>query len=278
MTGSFIQVWEYLWTDLWSPLADYSCDDAAAPQDLFSVLFVTANDYLSPEATAQELEENRNDPIKAQQRFQVLKGTDFTNEFAIVNFLEAVYDVIKDYEIPGFEDYYQKHLIETIRKFNLRYRVDDPFIVRFLLPGSFDNLYAELHRINLGNTHLVDLLSDFEKSFDDYTRTQNQTDLKTCIAKASNYAEGLASFTYGQNGTLGHLCGRLNDWPHDKMKEALINLYHFCSDYPGIRHAGNPHGVRRPLASRDVTLGCLLLISFTGYLSPLIDEQVVLGI
>lgn len=276
--GSFIQAWEYLWIDLWSPLADYSYNNAGAPQDLFSVLFDAVEDFLSPGPTDEELVEIRNDPMKAQQRFQSLKGTDFTNEFAIVKFLEKINEVIIDYEILGYEDYYHHLLEQIIQKFNLRYRIDNPFVIRFLLPGSFNNLYAELHRINAGNAHLAGLLRDFEKAFDDYTRTQNSTDLKTCIAKASNYAEGLASFTHGQPDTLGRLCNQLTDWPHDKMRDSLINLYHFCSDYPGIRHAGNQRGVRRDLAPRDVTLGCLLMLSFTGYLSPLIDEQAVLGI
>ncbi len=282
MTGSFIQVWEYLWRDLWSPLGDFSQNNNSAPQDLFIVLFDTADDFLSPRPTELELVEIRNDPIKAQQRFQTLKGTDFTNEFAIINFLEAVNQVIVDYDIPGFEEYYQYLLKTIIKKFNLRYRVDSPFVIRFLLPGSFHNLYDELHRINTGNVHLSDLIDDFEKAYDRYTRTQDPTDLKTCIAKASNYAEGLASFTCGHAGTLGALSGELskslNVWPHDGIKEALQNLYRFCSDYPGIRHAGNQRNALRLLAPRDAIFTCLLVLSFSGYLSSQIDEQVVLGI
>jgi hypothetical protein len=34
----------------------------------------------------------------------------------------------------------------------------------------------------------------------------------------------------------------------------------------------------RELASRDVTLASQLLVSYSGYLSPLIDEGTVLGI
>lgn len=90
--------------------------------------------------------------------------------------------------------------------------------------------------------------------------------------------EGLASFTQGTPGTLGALCDQITDWPHDKMKDALKNLYKFCSDYPGIRHAGNPAGIRRDLATRDMTLASLLLLSFSGYLSSKIDQEAVLGI
>lgn len=277
MSGSLRHVWEYLAVELWGPLADYSVKDAAAPSDLFSDLFVTADEYLSPHPTDAELEEARNNPDKARLRFLALKGTDFASESAIVLFLEAARDVIADYEIAGYENFYQRLLREVLRKFNLRYRLDEPFILRFLLPGSFANLYTELHRLNAGNGHLAGLLTDFEKAFDRCARTQDPADLKTCIAKASNYAEGLASVTHGVAGTLGTLCDQLTDWPHDKVKDALKSLYKFCSDYPGIRHAGNPAGVRRDLATRDMTLASLLLLSFSGYLSPNLDENAILG-
>jgi hypothetical protein len=278
MSGSLRQVWEYLTSDLWEPLADYYTKGASAPLGLFSDLFETANEYLSPHPTDMELEEARNEPEKAHQRFLALKGTDFASESAIVHFLEGVNTVIAEYEITGYEDLYRRLLRDVLHKFNLRYRLDDPFTLRFLLPGSFTNLYAELHRLNINNSHLAGLLTDFEKAFDRYARTQDSTDLKTCIAKASNYAEGLASETSGAPGTLGALCDQLTYWPHDKMRDALKSIYKFCSDYPGIRHAGNPAGVRRELNARDVTLASLLLLSFSGYLSQKIDEQVILGI
>jgi hypothetical protein len=281
MSGSLRHAWEYLAAELWAPLADFSAKDAAAPADLFSDLFAATEEFLSPRPTDTELEEARNDPGKARQRFLALKGADFTNESAIVYFLEAAKDVLSDYEIPGFDDLYRRLLRDALRKFNLRYRLDEPFVVRFLLPGSFTNLYAELHRLNSANAHLAGLLSDFEKAFDRYARTQDPTDLKTCIAKASNYAEGLASVAAGipaAGNTLGALCNQTGDWPHDQVKEALQKLYKFCSDYPGIRHAGNPAGVRRDLATRDMTLASLLLLSFSGYLVPSLDQQVVLGV
>jgi hypothetical protein len=84
--------------------------------------------------------------------------------------------------------------------------------------------------------------------------------------------------TCGRSGSLGELCRDIKDWPHAAVQAALGNLYGFCSNYPGIRHAGNPAGVLRELATRDVTLASLLLLSFSGYLSPIMDEKVVLGV
>ena len=278
MSGSLRHAWEYLAAELWEPLADYSATEAAAPPDLFSDFFAAADEFLSPRPTETEVEEVRNDPDKARQRFLALKGTDFASEFAIVQFLEQACDVIADYEIPGFEDLYRRLLRDALRKFNLRYRLVEPFTLRFLLPGSFSNLYAELQRVNTGDGHLAGLLTDFEKAFDRYARTQDPTDLKTCIGNASKYIEGLAGATCGKSGKLSELCKEINDWPHTALQSALGNLYGFCSDYPGIRHAGNPAGVRRNLATRDMTLASLLLLSFSGYLSPSLDERAVLGL
>lgn len=116
-----------------------------------------------------------------------------------------------------------------------------------------------------------------EHAFDRYSRSQDLTDLKTCISKASNYAEGLASATNGSPGTLGALSNQIGDWPHDKVKESLQSLYKFCSDYPGIRHAGSPAGRRRDLEKKDAFLISLLLIVFSGYLTTNLNSEEVLG-
>ena len=287
MTGSFRKAWAYTPADLWEPLASHtgkalSGKDVAAPDDLFSDLFAVADDYFGVSTPETVFEECRNDPVAARFRFLAIKGTDFASESDIVFFLEAARDVIADYEIPGFEDCYKRLLRGVLHKYNLRYRLDEnpggEIVLRFLLPGSFTNLYAELQRLNAGNPHLTALLRDFEEAFDAYVRKQSESNVKTCIAKASNYAEGLASATHGTPGTLGTLCNQIGDWPHDKMKESLQHLYKFCSDYPGFRHAGTAASAKRALASRDSSLASLLLLSFSGYLSPQLDEHTVLGV
>lgn len=277
MSGSLRHAWDYFAGDLWEPLANFSSKDAGAPPDLFSDLFATADEFLSPHPTDMELEEARNNPDKARQRFIALKGTDFANESNIVQFLEEARNVIADYEIAGFEDHYRRLIRDVMAKFNLRYRLDDPFILRFLLPGSFNNLYNELHRLNTSNGHLASLWTDFEEAFDLYARTQSDSNLRVSIAKASNYLEGVASATHGNAGTLGSLCDQLTDWPHDKVKEAVKNLYGFCSDYPGIRHAGNPRNQRRPLDRRDSVSINVSLLALASYLCTGFDEGLMLG-
>lgn len=274
MTGSFRNHWEYASGDIWELLSAHE----SAPTDLFNDLYDAAEDSLALSTSGALFVEIRNDSTKARDAFYAIKGSDFLNETAVIEFIETAYEVIADYEITGYAEFFKLLLREFIHKYNLRYRLDDPFKLRILLPGSFSNLYSELQRLNTSDTHLNNLLQDFEHSFDRYARSQDPADLKTCIAKASNYTEGLASATHGQSGTLGALCNQIGDWPYDKVKEALQNLYKFCSDYPGIRHAGNPVGKLRDLSSKDSTLICLLMLGFTGYLSPNIDERSVLGV
>ena len=277
MSGTLRQAWEHLVAEVWEPLADYSARGATAPRDLFSSLFAAADEFLSPRPTDAELGDVRNDPDTARQRYLALTGTDFASESAIVHFLEEAQVVIADYEIPGFEDLYRRLVRDALRKFNLRYRLDEPFALRFLLPGSFSNLYAELHRLNAGNPDLTALWADFESAFDQYVRTQRDSDLRTSIAKTSNYLEGLASATNGNAGTLGKLCDRLSDWPHDRVRDAVKNLYWFCSDYPGIRHAGSPKNRRRQLDTRDSVAINVSLMALAAYLGHGMDQGAVLG-
>ncbi len=115
MNGSLRFAWEHFGADLWTPLSEYSNKEVGAPLDLFSDLFAAADDFLSPRPTDAELEETRNDPLKAQQRFLGLKGSDFGSESDLVHFLEEVYEVVTDYEILGFEEYYRRLLSGALR-------------------------------------------------------------------------------------------------------------------------------------------------------------------
>ena len=251
---------------------------STTPPDLFGDLFDAMDEFLTLPTSEAVLEEIRNDSDKAREAFLALKGSDFANETAIVEFLEEAYPIIDDYDINGYAEYF-KLLLMRVSFGNTTCVIDSMilFLCDSYFPVPLPTSICELHRMNTANAHLSGLLEDFEHAFDSYARSQNPADLKTCIAKASNYAEGLASSTNGKAGTLGALCNQIGDWPHDKVKEALQNLYKFCSDYPGIRHAGDPRGIRRDLSVKDSTLICLLLIGFSGYLSPNVDERFVLG-
>ena len=274
MTGSLRSQWEFTPDEIWERLAAHE----QAPLSLFADLFTIVDGYLALRTPEALLDEISNDAAQARDAFCGLKGSDFGGETAIADFLASGHEVVSDYGIPGYAELFKLLLRQFLRKYNLRYRLDDPFRLRFLLPGSFSNLYTELQRINVGNPQLLTLWSDFEHSFDRYLRSQDEPDLKVCIANASKYAEGLAGTTCGNNNlALGDLCDKLTDWPHGAVRASLKNLYGFCSNYPGIRHAGNPASQLRVLGGKDSVMISVLLLTFSGYLSPQIDAQVLLG-
>ena len=279
MTGSIGAAWEFLPDEVWEPLASYSRGGQTAPPDVFSDLFVATDEFVAPSHPRRVLEHARNDPRQAREQFLELRSTDFASESFLVLYLEEVYPVLDDYGIAGLADHYVELLSAAIRKLDLRYRAElGPRLrLRFLLPGSFANLYDEIEHSSNHNPHLARLLEDFEKAFDEYARTEDDSALRTCLARASNFAEGLASATYGSSGTLGFLCRQLRDWPHEKLRQALIDIYHFTCDYPGIRHAGTPGSDQRTLDARDLTIVTLLFMTFTGYLAPM-NKRGMLGI
>ena len=184
MNGNLRHVWIYTATDLWEPLTAFS----NAPPDLFSDLYEAVDDYLAVSTLEPQFEAIRNDPVIARESFLALNGTDFASESDIVNFLDEARDDIADYDIAGYEELYKRLLRALFRKYNLRYRLDEPFKIRFLLPGSFTNLYAELHR-SMWLILISRACSPISKhAFDCYAHSQDPTDLRTCIARASNYA------------------------------------------------------------------------------------------
>jgi len=261
MIGSLKNRWQFTWREVWVKLAH----PVDTPIDLFIQLFDCALEFLMQPPTREEYEVIHNDPAKARQAFHRLKGTDFKSEAHIVRFLEAGHIAIADLRNEKLAERYKRIIKDFLSRYSLRYKVIEPFKLRSLLPGSFAGLYSELEKLNSANPHLSELMDNFEHSFDAYARSHHQVDLKASIAAASMYAEGLATHVARSPGSLGALCDHLHCWPHSAVKDSLKKLYGFCSDYPGIRHSGNPAGQMRALDGRDAVLLSVLLLSFSGY-------------
>ncbi|MDD4318989.1 MAG: hypothetical protein PHW10_01550 [Candidatus Peribacteraceae bacterium] len=274
MIGSLQKNWQMSWREVWAKLAN----SALAPSDLFIQLHDSVLPHLREQPALADYEVIHNDSARARRAFQQLKGSDFKGESEIVSFLEEAKVTIADFGKPRFEERYVQLITIFLAKYNLRYRVSDPFKLQLKLSGVFAGLYAELEELNRTNPDLAESMSDFEHAFDTFARTRRQADLKGCIAKASLYTEELAGVAAGRSGALGGLCDRLTCWPHVTVKEALKKLYGFCSDYPGIRHAGNRSAQIRRLDSRDAVLLCTLFISFSGFLPDTIRTDELFGV
>jgi len=261
--GSLLDHWKYTWGDVWGILAR----SRRAPPDLFIQLYRTAFDPPGTESEYKRFELITNDPMQARLAFELIRGHDFGDELSIVEFLESAFVTIQDFEIPRFEKLYKYLVRRFIAKYNLRYRIDDPFQLRLVLPGVFASFYENLTRVNATDPHLKNLMSNFEMTFGSYARTKQAHELNACVSNAFIYAEGLAGKTSGENDTLGNLCDCLRCWPHITVRESLKKLYGFRSDYPGLGHAGNPEGKLRELEPKDAIVVCLVLLSFAGYLT-----------
>jgi len=93
--------------------------------------------------------------------------------------------------------------------------LDPPFTLRFMLPGSFANLYdGTAARKTVVTVGLADRLTDFEKAFEPLCSHARMTlTSDTASIWQSNYVEGLASVTSGIPAT-GNTLGALVKVPH----------------------------------------------------------------
>lgn len=273
MIGRLIDRWQYTWADIWEPLGNLP----DVPIDLYNELYRVAIEKLSRKPTYRDLVVAFNDPEIAQVAFQELRGGSFKGELEVVALFEEIYEALEEFGVNGLHVEY-KSLVELfLNRYNLRYRLVQPFNLLIQLPWLYADIYSELVRLNHSNSHLDELMDDFEKSFDLFTRTKRDRDLKASITRASNYAEGIAAaMSDNWGGTLGRMVDQLGVWPHEKVKESIKNLYHFCSDYPGIRHAGNKANQLRDLDAKDTILLSAMLMVFSSYMHDQLDVNQLL--
>ena len=100
--------------------------------------------------------------------------------------------------------------------------------------------------------------------------------IKTCIQKQVNLLEAIGRTAPGVTGTtLDVICNQVGTWPHNKLREAMKDLYGFASDYPGIRHGGTPANARHTVDMRDLVAMSILLAGFTPYLAAQLNADSV---
>jgi hypothetical protein len=140
----------------------------------------------------------------------------------------------------------------------------------------FASLVRDLRALTSQDAHLDALMKDFENAVRDLRHDCTDWRIKTCIQKQVNLLEAIGRTAPGVTGTtLGAICNQIGTWPHEKLKEAMRDLYGFASDYPGIRHGGTPANALRAVDMRDMVAMSILLAGFTLYLSSGLDADVV---
>lgn len=217
-----------------------------------------------------------NDKVKSRETFERTQANDLAGERTLVDFLETAHGILDDVAGDALANHYFNLLAKFIDKFSLRYDLRRPCILCPTLPGVFANLIRDLRTVTSRDAHLDSLMKDFENAIRDLRMDSSDGRIKTCIQKQVNLLEALGQNCPGvTKDTLEAICGQVGTWPHEKVREAMENLYKFTCNYPGIRHGGTPASALCPIEMRDMIAMCILLVGFSPYLTDQLDANLV---
>lgn len=312
MRGELLPVWAETWREVWSKLAKHpdapedlfselyrACVTAPIPpvepvlsgetnQDgaLIRPEDINAraayNAALSAFAKARaRYEEAVGNEGKARTAFKRQLPALAPSEPEAVSILEKAFRVIDDFDVEALRNRYFTLVEGFLVKFSLRYDLRRPFTLHPTLPGVFARMMSQLKDITRTDAHLHSLMGDFEDALRDLRNDQSQTRIKTCIQKQVNLIEAISRmYPAVTEQTLGRICDQLGQapnvvFPHDKVRDAVKNIYSFASDYPGIRHGGTPVNARRDIEMRDMVAISILLAGFTPYISHQVNSSTI---
>lgn len=272
MRGEFIGVWSETWREIWLPLIDHE----SVPEDIFCELYRELAPALKNPPSVEALADIIDNPVQSRETFEKTGANDLAGERAVVAFLETAQSALDELAGDDLANRYFNLLAGFVDKFSLRYDLRRPCTLCPTLPGVFASLVRDLRVLTGQDAHLDVLMKEFENAVRDLRHDCSEGRIKTCIQKQVNLLEALgATFPGVTEGELGGMCNQVGTWPHGAMKASLKNLYGFASDYPGIRHGGNPAGAMRAVDMRDMVAVSILLAGFTPYLSNALDADVV---
>jgi hypothetical protein len=274
MRGQFLSSWTYLYSEVWYRLAR----QRGVPDEIVGEIFREVNTALTEPKSPNilgDILQNRN---LAEIALSELAPSDFKSERDVLLCLESVAELIDEYQVPGLASRYAGLIHAFIKQHQLRYRVAQPFRIAPTVEGVFDSLIHELRLIARASPDLRELLEEFDKSFGDVSRPCAPSRIKICLQKNFNFAEGLIGAQPGvSSNTLGKMAKEIKTWPHDKVREALVALYAFASDYPGMRHRGTVTHRLRQLEARDLIALPILLAGIAAYTTDGLQHDRIYG-
>ena len=280
MRSEFVGVWSEMWREVWLPLIDQPLREAegGVPEDIFCELYREVARALKAQPSIEALAEVIDDPVESREAFEKTSAGDLAGERELVAFLEAAHPVLDDLGGDELSNRYFNLLAGFIDRYSLRYDLRRPCTFCPTLAGVFASLVRDLRTLTSQDTHLDGRMKDFENAVRDLRQDCSESRIKTCIQKQVNLLEAIGRAAPGVTGTtLGTICNQVGTWPHEKLKEAMKNLYRFASDYPGIRHGGTPDSALRTVDMRDMVAMSILLTGFTPYLESRLSADAIFG-
>lgn len=270
MRGDFSSVWPETWCAIWLPLTEVE----SSPPDIFCELYRELANALFERPSIEALADVIDDPEQSLKAFELSASCRFSSEKALVRFFESVFEVLEDLGGDELANRYFCLLTEFVEKYNLGYSLRRPCTLSLTLPGIFADLANSLKRLVSSDEHLAALHLAHEEAIRDLRFGATDDRIKTCISKQVNLMEAIAATADEvTRQTLGDMCDQLQSWPHPSVRTSLKNLYGFTSDYPGIRHGGNPRGQLRRIEIRDFSALSILLMGYSPYLTNALDTN-----
>ena len=228
------------------------------------------------EAKARARDAIVNDAFKSRQAFEQVRSSAFVGEIALIRFLESAFEVLDEIGGDPLSNRYFNLLSQFVDKFSLRYDLRRPCILCPTLPGMFTGLLRELDTLSTTDQNIGKRLRDFKEAIQDLRVGPTEGRISNCVMKQVMFLEAVAAASEGAKGAdLAALCKALEHWPHPGVRQSLLNLYGFASDFPGVRHGTPSAGVERDINMRDMVAMSILLIGFTPYLTHGLNPDVV---
>ncbi len=272
--GSLATAWPMSWHEIWAPLEE--SDDC--PPDLFMLLYRDLVDAFATRPEGTLLAAITNNPDRSRLVFQGARPKDFSGDAQLAHFFEEAYEAIADADDALGERYFSL-VEEFLVRHNLRFRLSRPFHFTPYMPGVIASIIEDAVDSHAADEHLAALADDVAHALDALSRSGSPTDMKTLIAKSSMYVEGVAGVAVGaKGGTLSDHCKAFQHWPHQAFKASVQNLYGFCSDFPGLRHAGNPSAQLREVDLRDSLVVSAIFLALASYFSDNVDFHTVVAL
>ena len=270
MRGEFIAIWSETWTTIWLPLAE----SEAAPADLFCELYRELARAFAEAPSIEVLADVIDNPEQSRHAFELTGAAQFSSETALVRFFEAAHGVLDDLQGDELSNTYFGLLSNFIDRYSLGYSLRRPCALSPTLPGMFADMANALKRLTSADAHLAALYLAHDEAVRDLRFGATDERIKTCLSKQFMLLEAIASTADDVTAhTLGEMCDQVCSWPHATVRESLKKLYGFASNYPGIRHAGNPASQLRGIETRDFAARSILLMGYSPYLTGTLETN-----
>ncbi|HUG23259.1 hypothetical protein [Piscinibacter sp.] len=274
MRGEFIGVWSETWREIWLPLIDHE----GVPEDIFCELYRALAPALRKQPSVEALADIIDSPVQSREALEKSGANDFAGERALVGFFESAHDELEELGGDELTNRYFNLLAAFIDKFSLRYDLRRPCALCPTLPGMFTSLVRELDSLSTTDQNIAKRLRDFKEAVQDLRLGQTEGRVANCVMKQVMLLEAVAAASGKLKSTdLAALCKAIDQWPHPAVRQSLLSLYGFASDFPGVRHGTPSDGMKRDIDMRDMVAMSILLTGFTPYLESRLSPEAIFG-